>query len=137
MFNKISEIKSIREKIAGLKSVESELSKPRLSDFDFVSTIYEWFLELSSQSPKRDKATLRKEFIFIILILYSPGALLGDKMKSGLRNKIAEVMGVKATSAISNKLDSVSFSYRLYKYFRQDLKRIYAGIQERLDQMDL
>lgn len=133
MFQKISEIKTIREKIAGLSSIESELSKPTLSDFAHVETIYEWFKELSAKGPKRDNATLRKEFIFIVLYLYSPGALAGGKMKSGLRNKIAEVLGVKAMSAVSNKLDSVSFSYKMYKYFRQDLNRIFEGIQERLD----
>ena len=71
------------------------------------------------------------------MYLYSPGSLAGGKMKSGLRNKIAEALGVKAMSAVSNKLDSITFSYKLYKYFRQDLNRILSGIQERLDNGNL
>ena len=53
-------------------------------------------------------------------------------MKNGLRNKLAEVLGVSAQTAISDNRNNLVFSYQLYKYFRQDVDWIYGEILERL-----
>lgn len=134
-FAVISEIKSIREDISRLSALESELSKPMLTDVSLIETIYDWFNEISSIGPKRDRSTLNKEFIFIILFLYSPGSLAGGKMRSGIREALGKVVGVKAASSISNKITETVFMYKLYKYFRQDLNRIYSEIIKRMENL--
>ena len=68
----------------------------------------------------------------IILFLYSPSTLAGGKMKNGLRDKLAEVLGVNAQTTISNNCNNLVFSYQLYKYFRQDVDWIYGEMMERI-----
>ena len=99
-----------------------------------IGTLYRWFQEIISQKEtfRVGNVTQRKKFIFIILFLYSPSALAGGKMKNGLRNKLAEVLGVSAQTAISDNRNNLVFSYQLYKYFRQDVDWIYGEILERL-----
>lgn len=135
MFSEIAEIKSIREQKSRLSERERELTKPTLTDLEMIGTLYEWFKEIleSRDCPGRvESVTQRKKFIFIILFLYSPSALAGGKMKNGLRDKLAEVLGVNAQTAISDNRNGLLFSYGLYRYFRQDVDWIYGGILERL-----
>lgn len=132
MFSKIAEIKSIREDISRLSERETELTKPILTDLSFIETLYEWFKEIVSSGPKRYRSIQQKEFIFIILFMYSPGTLAGGKMKSGLREELGKSIGVKTASAISNKINEIVFMYKLYKYFRSDLNRIYTEILNRI-----
>ena len=53
-------------------------------------------------------------------------------MKNGLRNKLAEVLGVSSQTAISDNRNNLVFSYKLYKYFRQDVDWIYGEMMERI-----
>ena len=127
MFSEIAEIKSIREQ-------KSKLSEPILTDLDMIGMLYRWFQEIISQKEifRSGNVTQRKKFIFIILFLYSPSTLAGGKMKNGLRDKLAEVLGVNAQTTISNNRNNLVFSYQLYKYFRQDVDWIYGEMMERI-----
>lgn len=134
VFSKIVEIRSIRDQKARLSERERELTKPILTDLDMIPTLYGWFKDIVSQQEIfRANVSQRKKFIFIILILYSPSALADGKMKRGLRNKLAEVFGLNGKSTISDNLNGLYLSYQLYKYFRQDIHRIYIEIMNRLD----
>ena len=134
MFSKIAEIKSIREQKSRLSEREKELTEPTLTDLEMIGTLYNWFQDIISQKEKFrvGNVTQRKKFIFIILFLYSPSTLAGGKMKNGLRDKLAEVLGVNAQTTISNNRNNLVFSYQLYKYFRQDADWIYGEIMEKL-----
>ena len=134
MFSEIAEIKSIREQKSKLSEREKELTEPTLTDLNMIETLYGWFQEIISQKEmfRLGNVTQRKKFIFIILFLYSPSTLAGGKMKNGLRNKLAEVLGVSAQTAISDNRNNLVFSYQLYKYFRRDVDWIYGEILERL-----
>lgn len=131
-FSIISEIKSIREDIARLSSLESELTRPTLSDLSLIPTIYDWVIEAAKLLPKRRKSILDKEFIFIVLFLYSPGTLAGSKIKLGVRKQIADSLGLNSCTAVSNKCDLIVFMYKTYKYFREDLSFIYSKIMENI-----
>lgn len=133
-FSIISELKTIREQKAVLAERERELSSPILYDFELIEDIYKWFKEILSEysfPPCIDSPTQRKKFIFIILFLYSPSALSGDKMKMGLRDKIAEVTGCTST-LISHNYKNVEFEYHQYRYNRQDIDHLYTEIISRL-----
>ena len=134
MFSEIAEIKSIREQKSKLSEREKELTEPILTDLDMIGMLYRWFQEIISQKEifRSGNVTQRKKFIFIILFLYSPSTLAGGKMKNGLRDKLAEVLGVNAQTTISNNCNNLVFSYQLYKYFRQDVDWIYGEMMERI-----
>ena len=134
MFSEIAEIKSIREQKSKLSEREKELTEPILTDLDMIGMLYRWFQEIISQKEifRSGNVTQRKKFIFIILFLYSPSTLAGGKMKNGLRDKLAEVLGVNAQTTRSNYRNNLVFSYQLYKYFRQDVDWIYGEMMERI-----
>ena len=131
MFSEIAEIKSIREQKSKLSEREKELTEPILTDLDMIGMLYRWFQEIISQKEifRSGNVTQRKKFI---LFLYSPSTLAGGKMKNGLRDKLAEVLGVNAQTTISNNRNNLVFSYQLYKYFRQDVDWIYGEMMERI-----
>lgn len=130
----IIELKSIRERKSILSERESELSRPILTDLSLISRLRSWFDELADGLPRRDKSTLTKEFIFIVLFLYSPGTLAGGKMRGGVRKALGDALGIIGKSSISDKLDIITFNYRTYKFFRRDLDVIYPAILEKLRQ---
>lgn len=125
----ISEIKLIRRQRALLAKRESEISKPKLTDQELLPELYRCFRQLCpSQSERRRSVRTRKQFIFIILMLYSPAALAGGKILPGLRDRIAEVLDLTASSTISNNLSDLDFLYQNYKDFHDETNQIYAGI---------
>ena len=130
MFSNIFELKSIREQKYRLSERESEIAKPVLTDLGMIDTLYEWFKEIALDGKELPKGNVsqRKKFIFIILYLYSPTTLAGGKMRAGLREKLAEVFPIKEKSVVSNNTNNLVFSYQLYKYFRQEVERIYKEI---------
>ena len=134
MFSNIFELKSIREQKYRLSERESEIAKPVLTDLGMIDTLYEGLKEmaLEGKEPPKGNVSQRKKFIFIILYLYSPTTLAGGKMRAGLREKLAEVFPIKEKSVVSNNTNNLVFSYQLYKYFRQDVERIYKEIILRL-----
>ena len=134
MFSNIFELKSIREQKYRLSERESEIAKPVLTDLGMIDTLYEWFKEIALDGKELPKGNVsqRTKFIFIILYLYSPTTLAGGKMRAGLREKLAEVFPIKEKSVVSNNTNNLVFSYQLYKYFRQDVERIYKEIILRL-----
>lgn len=133
-FSQIAEIRSIRDQKARLSERERELTKPMLTNLDMIPTLYDWFKEIISQKETfRANVSQRKKFMFIILILYSPDALADGKMKRGLRDKLAEIFGINGKSTISDNLNGLYLSYQLYKYFRQDIHRIYNEMKNRMD----
>lgn len=133
-FSSIIELKAIREEKSRLSERESELAQPMLTNLDMIPIVFGWFKDLAMGLPKRNKSILTKEFIFIILFLYSPGTLAGGKMKGGVRKVLGEVLGIVGKSSISDKIGIITFYYRTYKYFRQDLNIIYPAIVEKLRQ---
>lgn len=133
-FSSIIELRAIREEKSRLSERENELARPMLTDLDMIPIVFGWFKDLTKGLPKRNKSILIKEFIFIILFLYSPGTLAGGKMKGGVREVLGEVLGIVGKSSISDKIGIITFYWRTYKYFRQDLNAIYPAIVEKLRQ---
>lgn len=140
MFSEISELKTIREQKSRLSEREAELTQPMLTNLGMVEELYEWFKEiLASRNcpPNIESVTQRKKFIFIVLYLYCPSALAGGKMAKGLREKLSEILGVKAPSTISNNITNVVFIYNQYKNFRRDVEWVYSEIVSRLKQKEI
>lgn len=137
MFSKIIELKTIREQKSKLTERERELTEPMLDDLSLIEKLYEWFNDLSVRKKENERMLHRKEFIFIILCLYSPSTLAGGKMKIGLRDKLCEVLDINERSTLSKNLNNLAYHYQIYKYFRQDINSIYVEIVNRLREKKL
>ncbi len=134
-FSAISELKSIREQKSRLSEREQELTKPILLDLSIISIIFKWYCEIVGNCglpERRAGSSFRQKFIFIILFLYSPSALAGGKIAKGVRDILANILGLKAPTGISNLYVNVTFNYNNYKDYRADIDYLYTEIVNRL-----
>ena len=118
-----------------LSERENELSRPFLSDYSLIPTLYAWFKEILANRdcpPNPESVNQRKKFLFIILFLYSPSVLAGGKMPDGLRDALCRMLGMNIGSTISKNCADVVFLYQNYKDFRQDIEYLYNQIVKRL-----
>lgn len=110
---------------------EAELSEPILTDLSLLGNIYDLFM--SYRNVKKIGCLQRKQFVFIILYLYSPSALTGKKMLRGLRDRLCEVLGCTRTN-ISHDYVKVCQFYNSYNEFRNStidyLQRILTDLQK-------
>lgn len=92
------------------------VSKPRLTNVHLIGDIYEIYKNTVGGNIMNHH---RKEFIFVVIYLYDPMRLFGGKIKSGLREKIGEVLGVKSKNVISNFCSELLVLYHHYADFRE------------------
>lgn len=151
--NTISTIRKARKELQGAYERFETVSAPILRDMSLIPTIYEWFCELTSENggvTNRQMYGLssevikgealaverRKQFIFIVLFLYSPKRLFPDKMPSGLRRAISESLGIKCSSVISDNANDVLSRYDIYKVWAKDVESVLEKILDRLKNQD-
>lgn len=134
-FSVVSELKDIRELKTKLTEREQKLATPLLTDLNLIRVIYKWYCEINGHCglpERRAGSCFRQKFIFIILLLYSPKTLAGDKIAKGIRNVLADLLGLRAPTGISNLCADVTFFYNNYKTYREDIDYLYAEITNRL-----
>lgn len=128
----MSRLTAIREMKAELSREEVELSTPLLHDVCQVGNVYDLYTNIiGKRLKKRGTSSERKQFVFIILFLYSPSSLAGFKMRRGLREKIAEVLDCTCSN-VSHDYKDIGFLYRTYKKFRNDVDNVLAEIRSHL-----
>lgn len=129
----IKELTFIKEKKAQIIQREQELSKPVLTDYKKIQVIYDWFQNLPEELllTKQD-AVHKRQFLFIIILLFSPSFLVGKKLKIGLRDELARVLEFKSPSAVSNLGSDVLFWYKSYQGYREKTTKIYEKLLQEL-----
>lgn len=126
----------IEESVKNINSIISannEINKlrsnciPYLSDTTIIPKIYNWSKECYSQESKKRiyKTKFSHYFIFVIILLYSPTAFMGKKLKPGLRTIMANLLGHRADSAISNIIPKTILFYNTYKDYKDDVNYIF------------
>lgn len=70
--------------------------------------------------------------MFIILRLYSIESLAGGRIANGVREAIAQVLGLKSHNSVSNFSRKLAFRYKNYRDFRKDVDFLYGEIENRL-----
>lgn len=134
-FKKIAELQSVYTEKCELKNKEGELSEPLLTDLQYVPMIFSWFCQLSGVSSSANGKLNRdqkKQFLFIILFLYSPAALAGGRITARVRCAVAKVLQYKAQSGVSNQLETTVSLYYQYKDFKDQVDYLYTEIRKRL-----
>lgn len=100
-----------------------QAASPKLKDLSLIPKIYDLFEEIKGGETTVND---RKEFIFVVIYLYSPNKFFGGKMPQGLRRAIAKTVGVTCGSVISATCTELLILYTTYEDFRQ-------GVDELLD----
>lgn len=119
----IETIKRIEKARTALRQaiVDNELAtSPKLKDLNLIPKIYELFEQKRGSVIKPNE---RKEFIFVIIYLYSPNKFFGGKMPQGLRRAITKATKVTCASVISATCTELMVLYTTYSDFR-------AGVDE-------
>ncbi|MCD8167621.1 MAG: hypothetical protein LUE93_16950 [Bacteroides sp.] len=130
MLEYIQELKDLLEEEEDLKKRFREKTTHTLSDFTLIEKLYEWFNEIVEE---RD-AESRRKFIFIVLYLYSPTTLVGNKTRRGVREELTRVLDECTATRISHHCTEVALHYRCYKSFRIEMEQI---LKELLDKMKI
>lgn len=128
---KIAALRTVREKVLELNNAMNELGRPILEDLSLLPRIHRIYQGLFSRREcpeKSSKVYHRQKFIFVALYLYSPKTLAGDRIRMGLRDKIAEVLGLSSGTPISESCSKIMFSYNNYRDFRRDVDIIYGDV---------
>ena len=86
-FLEIEELKSIHEEKLRLMEREMALSTPLLTELEYIPMLYKWYCELSGccEEAGVQNTDQKGQFLFVILFFYSPIALVGGRIVSGVR----------------------------------------------------
>ena len=120
----IETIKRIEKARTALRQaiVDNELAtSPKLKDLNLLPIIYELFEQKKGSVIKPNE---RKEFIFVIIYLYSPNKFFGGKMPQGLRRAITKATKVTCASVISATCTELMVLYTTYQDFREGVDEL-------------
>ena len=120
----IETIKRIEKARTALRQaiVDNELATlPKLKDLNLIPKIYELFEQKKGSIIKPNE---RKEFIFVIIYLYSPNKFFGGKMPQGLRRAITKATKVTCASVISATCTELMVLYTTYQDFREGVDEL-------------
>lgn len=129
----IETIKRIEKARTALRQaiVDNEIAtSPKLKDLNLIPKIYKVFEELKG---KEIKVNDRKEFIFVVIYLYSPNKFFGGKMPQGLRRAITKVTKVTCASVISATCTELMVLYTTYSDFRQGVDELIQKVNDVLE----
>lgn len=129
----IETIKKIEKTRTALRQAiaDNELAaSPKLKDLSLIPKIYEIFEQMKGNEIKVND---RKEFIFVVIYLYSPNKFFGGKMPQGLRRAIAKATKVTCASVISATCTELTVLYTTYSDFRQNVDELINKILLSMD----
>lgn len=128
----IETIKKIEKSRTALRQAiaDNELAtSPRLKDLNLIPKIYSVFEEAKG---KNITVNDRKEFIFVVIYLYSPNKFFGGKMPQGMRKSISKAAEIDST-CISRTCTELMVLYTTYSDFRQGVDELLKAVMERLE----
>lgn len=124
----IKTIKRIEKARTALRQAiaDNELAtSPKLKDLSLIPKIYEVFEELKGNHITVND---RKEFIFVVIYLYSPNKFFGGRMPHGMRNVIAKATHVTCANVISTTCTELMVLYTTYSDFRQGVDELLNAV---------
>lgn len=119
----------IKQRQSVLSAEECHVSKAVVSDLAMVGNIYDMFCAFENEEG--ELPIRQKKFLFVVIYLYCPAVLAGNRMRRGLREKVAQILGC-TSSNISHDYKNVVFYYTHYRNFRTDCNRVTEYILEKL-----
>ena len=130
MFQEISELKYVKSVKRDAIEKEALLSRPKFSDMSLIPLLYDEFRRIVADDKNQSKRAgrLKKQFVFIIL--YSPAALAGGKIGTGVRNELQMLFQYKSPAAISNIGANAAFWYSQYRDFRKQVESVFIRLME-------
>ena len=131
----IIRVENTNRKKVELERELSDLTNPIIKDYNQISDVYGIFADDLTRNPnsRLDSIESRRIFILIIMRLFCPSVFVGRKLKHGIRDKMASILGCEA-SVISHDFKNLTFHYKKYRHFRERVDSIYESIMETLSE---
>ena len=123
-------IQKVREQRKQLENQEKELISTLFTIQCDINDIYAEFIKLK-EIKKMEDVQDKKMFVFVCVSLYCPEFIMGDRIKTTTRNKLAKVTGL-SPSRISHIISEVRFLYSHYKCFKIEAEYLYNSIKRSL-----
>lgn len=128
---KFSVLKQLREQAEELTGEINALSEPMFEDLSLLPEVYEAYKRVFSRYGCSGDAMFvrnRKKFLLVVLYLFSPSALAGYRMRTGLRKKVSELFGLTTSTPISDNCAGLIVQYNAYADFRRDVDLIFQEV---------
>lgn len=132
----IIRVENTHRKKVLLEREENELVSPIIRDYSQMSEVYGIFSdELARREDNHTLSSIenRRIFILIAMRLFCPSVFVGRKLKHGIRDQMATILGCEA-SVISHDFKNLTFHYKKYRRFRETVDAIYESIMETLSE---
>ena len=134
LYEYITHVENIHRKRVAIETEERELTMPIITNIDKIGDIYNIYSdEIAKIGIKLHSIDGRRIFIFLVIRLFCPAVYTGSKLKRGIRDRIAEVIGCEA-SIISHDFRNLTFHYKKYRSFRNIVNAIYDSVMETLSE---
>lgn len=132
----INEYRDVCRKAAEANIKFAEAFAPRLTDMSLIEKIHQMYVTFARESGfSADGTDNNKQFLFLILWLYSPASLMGGKINKHLRRVIASALGINADTALY-KMRSTSVSwYETYQEFRRECNLTLEHIEKHMSEL--
>ncbi|MEG1693461.1 MAG: hypothetical protein RR312_08735 [Bacteroidales bacterium] len=128
MINTLLQLREIQKIIKEQQIIMKRLLMPQVNDYSFIPRYYKLFCTLFADIPYKS-VYHRGKFIYVILYLYSPGALIGGRTRIGLREALAKVFNINDKQIISKNIGDLRFYFDNYKDFRDDVELFYKKVK--------
>lgn len=105
-----------------------------ISDLSLLPQLYAWYRDVADR--KRFSSDIRngnhKQFVFVVLMLYSPMSLYGGKIGSNLRREIAGLLHLRSHTILYYMRDKAVAWNSTYKTFSSEVEAAYEALMVRL-----
>jgi len=116
------------QRLSETTSEYNAIFKPKLNDVSLIPRLYEWYCQCADKFGfKTDKNGRKKQFVFIVLIYFSPASIFGGEVRKELRNAIADIFGIKGIGIYRMRDNAVAWQ-STYKTFAAETDKAYRHI---------
>lgn len=108
----------------------NNIFRGKLSDLTKLPMLYEWYQGTTARHGFNSDArnNNHKQFVYVILMLYSPASLFGGKISRELRTEIASLLRLKSPTILYHMRDRSVVWMRTYKAFASEVNIAYEEI---------
>lgn len=133
LINAVKDMKDACAKAAEANIQFAQVFTPKMSDLSLIGKIHQLYVKVADESGfSGDGTSNNKQFVFLVLYLYSPASLCGGTINRKLRKAVASVLGINADTALYKmRATSVSW-YDTYPEFRNECNRAIEEISRQM-----
>lgn len=119
--------------MAKIQAHVNNVFQSKLTDLSLIPQLYDWYQDCTLRNNFiSDSHNHNKQFVFIMLMLYSPRSLYGAEIKRGLRKSIAAAININEDTALYRMRSKAAIWIKTYKAFSSEVTIAFDEIMNRL-----